>query len=49
MDASHKLENEVMRRVCVKNLAHKCCTHLKSDSKSRAVFLADRLEIKDAR
>ena len=50
MDALHKLENEVIQCVCVEklayNLKHMCCAQFESDSKPRAMFSADRLEVK---
>ena len=51
MDALHKLENEVIQCVCVENLAYNlkrmCCAHFKSDSRPRAMFSADRLDVKN--
>ena len=50
MEVLHKLEKNA---VCVENVAYDlkrmCCIHLKSDSKPLATFLADRLEVKEAK
>ena len=53
MDELHKLDNEVMRRVCVENLAQNLKTiELHSPQKgfqTMCYVLADRLEVKKAR